>query len=73
MFPSVPQNLVLEGVRKALESSTTQKPFTANLVECFKICLTENHFEVSLQKFTEPPSAQNGVRVGLFRNGCSRG
>ena len=63
MYPSMPQDLGIEGVRKALNSRTSQKPSTANLVECLKICLTENHFEFNDKYFTQVHGTSIGPKM----------
>ncbi|KAJ8046843.1 hypothetical protein HOLleu_05653 [Holothuria leucospilota] len=58
MYPSMPQHLGIEGVKRALDNKSFKKPSTGNLIECLKLCLNENHFEFNgggggwLLKFT---------------------
>ncbi|KAJ8049408.1 hypothetical protein HOLleu_02149 [Holothuria leucospilota] len=60
MYPSMPQRLGLEGVRRALEARDTRVPSTNNLIECLKNCLNENHFEFKGKFFTQI----NGTSIG---------
>ncbi|KAJ8040008.1 hypothetical protein HOLleu_14189 [Holothuria leucospilota] len=52
MYPSMPQHLGIEGVRRALDNRSFKKPSTGNLIECLKLCLNENHFEFNGGWFT---------------------
>ncbi|KAJ8046105.1 hypothetical protein HOLleu_09287 [Holothuria leucospilota] len=57
MYPSLPQYLSIKGVRKSLDSRQLKKPSTDYLLECLKLCRTENHFEFNgrfLLRYTVP-------------------
>ena len=60
LYPSMPQHLGIEGVRRALDNRNAKLPSTSNLIECLKICLNENHFEFKGKFFTQI----NGTSIG---------
>ena len=63
MYPSLPQHLGIEGVRRALETRETKIPSTSNLIDCLKICLEENHFEFNGEFFTQIHGTSIGPKM----------
>ena len=63
MYPSIPQNLGLSSAKKALDKRTVRKPSTKNLIQCLKICLTENHFEFNKEYYTQVQGTSIGPKM----------
>ena len=63
MYPSMPRDLGIRGVRNALNNRSSQVPSTENLIACLEICLDYNNFVFGEQNYIQIHGTSIGPKM----------